>query len=286
MRLERRVQRRKYEQKGLEERSIKDNFVFGAVMQNPRKCKSLLECILGIKIRKIKYPELEKTIDKAIGSKSVRLDVYVEDEFDTIYNIEIQATNRKNLPKRSRYYQGIIDINIIDKGDDYKKLKKSYVIFICDYDEFGKGRHIYTFENMCLEEPGLRLGDDTVKIILNTKGTMDDVGEDVKELLHYIAGQEPKSELTRSLDAEVSRVKSSRKWRRKFMTLLMRDNENKTLGQYMKLVGQIRKINVNEYKVASKFLDVDEKFIRDVIELLEEHPTMDDEEIAEIVMDW
>ncbi len=272
--------------KGLEERSIKDNFVFGAVMQNPRKCKALLECILGIKIRKIKYPELEKTIDKAIGSKSVRLDVYVEDEFDTIYNIEIQATNRKNLPKRSRYYQGIIDINIIDKGDDYKKLKKSYVIFICDYDEFGKGRHIYTFENMCLEEPGLRLGDDTVKIILNTKGTIDDVGEDVKELLHYIAGQEPKSELTRSLDAEVSRVKSSRKWRRKFMTLLMRDNENKTLGQYMKLVGQIRKINVNECKVASKFLDVDEEFIRDVIELLEEHPTMDDEEIAEIVMDW
>lgn len=70
------------------------------------------------------------------------------------------------------------------------------------------------------------------------------------------------------------------------MTLLMRDNENKTLGQYMKLVGQIRKINVNECKVASKFLDVDEEFIRDVIELLEEHPTMDDEEIAEIVMDW
>lgn len=167
--------------KGLEERSIKDNFVFGAVMQNPRKCKSLLECILGIKIRKIKYPELEKTIDKAIGSKSVRLDVYVEDEFDTIYNIEIQATNRKNLPKRSRYYQGIIDINIIDKGDDYKKLKKSYVIFICDYDEFGKGRHIYTFENMCLEEPGLRLGDDTVKIILNTKGTMDD--EEIAEIV-------------------------------------------------------------------------------------------------------
>ena len=272
--------------KSLEERSIKDNFVFGAVMQNPKKCKALLECILGIKIRKIKYPELEKTIDKAIGAKSVRLDVYVEDEFDTIYNIEIQATNRKNLPKRSRYYQGIIDINIIDKGDDYKKLKKSYVIFICDYDEFGKGRHIYTFENMCLEESGLRLGDDTVKIILNTKGTMDDVGEDVKELLHYIAGQEPKSELTRSLDAEVSKVKSSKKWRRKFMTLLMRDNENKTLGQYMKLVGLIRKIEVDECKTASKYLDVDEEFIRDVIEFLEEHPTMDDEEVAEIVMDW
>ena len=167
------------------DKTITDNFIFGAVMQNPKLCKALLECILNIKIREIKYPELEKTISKGVGSKSVRLDVYIEDEFDTIYNIEMQTTNKKNLPKRMRYYQGIIDINIIDKGEDYNKLKKSYVIFICDYDEFGIGRHIYTFENTCIQEPALKLNDDTVKIILNTKGTMDDVSDEVKELLHY-----------------------------------------------------------------------------------------------------
>lgn len=56
----------------------------------------------------------------------------------------MQSTDKKNLPKRTRYYQGMIDLNIINKGEDYNKLKKSYVIFICDYDEFGLGRHIYS----------------------------------------------------------------------------------------------------------------------------------------------
>lgn len=51
------------------DKTITDNFIFGAVMQNPKLCKALLECILNIKIRQIKYPELEKTISKGVGSK-------------------------------------------------------------------------------------------------------------------------------------------------------------------------------------------------------------------------
>ena len=75
--------------KTFDELTIKDNFMFGAVMRNPTKCKAVLECILGIKIRKIEYSELEKTIDNTYESKSIRLDVYVEDDANTIYNIEI-----------------------------------------------------------------------------------------------------------------------------------------------------------------------------------------------------
>ena len=142
-----------------EKKTIKDNFIFGAVMHNPEKCKALLECILKVKIREIKYPELEKTIKKTYWSKGVRLDVYVEDEKNTIYNIEMQATNKKFLPKRMRYYQGMIDLNVIDKGQEYSRLKQSYVIFICDYDEFGLGRHVYTFENVCKEDSKLTLND-------------------------------------------------------------------------------------------------------------------------------
>lgn len=269
-------------QANLEEKTIKDNFIFGAVMRNPDKCKALLECILKIKIQKIEYPELEKTIDNTIESKSVRLDVYVEDGKGTIYNIEMQATDKKNLPKRMRYYQGMIDLNIIDKGQDYKCLKKSYVIFICDYDEFKLGRHIYTFENHCIEVPNLKLGDDTVKIVLNTKGTVDDVSEDVKELLHYIGGDEPKSELTRSLDNEVKAVKSSEKWRREYMTLLMRDNENKTIGKYSGFVSYVRDLDESQLDVASKILKCDISTIETILSLIDEHPEMDDEEIAEI----
>ena len=141
--------------KAIEDLTITDDFMFGAVMRNPNLCKPLLELVLGVKIRKIEYPELQKVIDARYGSKAVRLDVYVEDEAGTVYDVEIQTTRKKHLPKRMRYYQGIIDLNILEKGDDYSALRKSFVIFICTYDPFGKGRWIYTFENRCREAPHL-----------------------------------------------------------------------------------------------------------------------------------
>ena len=121
--------------KEFEELTIVDNFMFGAVMRDPKRCKPLLEYILDVKIRKIEYSELQKSIDIQYQSKSIRLDVYVEDDENSVYNIEMQTTRHKNLPKRMRYYQGMIDLNIIDKGEDYASLKKSFVIFICTFDQ-------------------------------------------------------------------------------------------------------------------------------------------------------
>ena len=92
---------------------------------------------------------------------------------------------KDNLPKRMRYYQGMIDLNILEKGENYKNLKKSFVIFICTFDLFGLGRHVYTFENRCIEDLELPLGDDTTKIILNTKGTLDDVSRNEKATKLY-----------------------------------------------------------------------------------------------------
>lgn len=271
--------------KTFEELTIKDNFMFGAVMKNPEKCKAVLECILDIKIRKIEYPELEKTINNTYESRSIRLDVYVEDDNNTIYNIEMQATNKKNLPKRTRYYQGMIDLNIINKGEDFNKLKKSYVIFICDYDEFGLGRHIYTFEKRCKEIPDLVLGDDTVVVILNTKGTADDVSDDMKDLLNFIGGDEPNSELAKSLNEEVQKVKSNEDWRRDYMTMKMLLKEQLSLGETKKTVSQIRDIDISDIDMASKFLKVDVTYIKKVLSLISDNPEMDDEEIAEILID-
>ena len=199
---------------------------------------------------------------------------------------ECLAPYKKNLPKRMRYYQGIIDNNIIDKREDYNKLKKRYVIFICDYDEFGMGRHIYTFENTCIQEPALKLNDDTVKIILNTKGTMDDVSDEVKELLHYIGGDKPSSTLTKLLDEEVNNVKSNKKWRREFMTLLMRDNENKLLGKYMHLIDQVKKLDVKDAEIAAKILGIKEQQIYEIKDYIAEHPEMDEDDLAEHIAYW
>ncbi|MCM1399325.1 MAG: Rpn family recombination-promoting nuclease/putative transposase [Clostridium sp.] len=211
--------------KRFEELELKDDFMFGVIMRNPKYCKPFLETILGIRISDIKYPRTQETIDLAADAKSVRLDVYVEDDKSTVYNIEMQVSINKNLPKRSRYYQGIIDLNILEKGGDYQDLKRSFVIFICTFDLFGKGRHIYTFENRCLQDYDIGLGDETTKIILNTKGTMDDVTPEMKRLLNYIDGQAASDAFTKELETAVKSVRSKEKWRIEYMTLEMHYRE-------------------------------------------------------------
>lgn len=103
-------------EKAFEELQIKDDFMFSVIMRNPKFCKPFLERILGIKISLIEYPKSQETIDISADAKSVRLDIYVEDGNETVYNIEMQTTNKGNLPQRTRYYQGMIDLNILEKG--------------------------------------------------------------------------------------------------------------------------------------------------------------------------
>ena len=205
--------------KAYEELELKDDFMFSVIMRDPKYVKPFLETILRIKIAKIEYPEVQKNIDIAAGAKGIRLDVYVEDEKHTVFNLEMQTTTARNLPKRMRYYQGMIDLNILEKGDDYNHLKKSYVIFICTFDPFGLGRHIYTFENRCSEDTALTLNDGTVKIILNTKGTLDDVSPAMKRLLDYVDGKGVSDTFTRNLEEAVQFARQNEKWRLDYMTL-------------------------------------------------------------------
>lgn len=98
-------------QKKFEELELRDDFIFGKVMRNKALCKKTLEILLGIQIEDIDYPETQKAINITYQGKSVRLDVYVEDDKRSIYNAEMQQKsdeeNIRQLPKRSRYYQGI-----------------------------------------------------------------------------------------------------------------------------------------------------------------------------------
>ena len=268
--------------KPLEQLTIVDDFMFGAVMSNPKLCKALLELILGVKIRKIVYPELQKMINKRYGSKSIRLDVYVADEAGTVYNVEIQTTDKKNLPQRTRYYQGMIDLNALEKGEDYKALKRSFVIFICTYDPFGQGRYVYTFENRCLENLNLELGDQATKIILNTKGYVGENSAELKDLLRYMDGFLPTTDYTRALDREVTAVRKDEKWRREYMVLNEAFREKVRLGGYMRSVAQARAFR-NEFQPEqlARIAFVTPELLQVILNTIDAHPDWDDEEVAE-----
>ena len=267
--------------KTYEELELKDDFMFSVIMRDPRYVKPFLETILRIKIAKIEYPEVQKNIDIAAGAKGSRLDVYVEDEKHTVFNLEMQTTTARNLPKRMRYYQGMIDLNILEKGDDYNHLKKSYVIFICTFDPFGLGRHIYTFENRCSEDIALTLNDGTVKIILNTKGTLDDVSPEMKRLLDYVDGKGVSDTFTRDLEEAVQSARQNEKWRLDYMTLQQEYRERFQEGKVEGIKeGKIE--GLRDGKIVGKIETLYEELHMTVVEIAEKL-AISEEEVQRIV---
>ena len=204
---------------------IANDFIFAKVMRNRDLCRGLLERLLEITIDHIEYPEEQKVIDIAKDSKSVRLDVYLRDGKGTVYNVEIQTVSNRNLPKRARYYQGMIDLNAIEKGADYSELPQSFVIFICTFDPFGEGRWKYTFRNLCDEEPRILLNDGTEKVFFNSTGFEGKIGSDAKKVLKFIEDNTIEDEFTGKLEQEVQKIKENKEWRVEYMTLYMRERE-------------------------------------------------------------
>ena len=215
------VETKKWEQLGIE-----DDFIFKKLMMNKELCKKILSEILGREVVDVTYPEYEKTINITRDSKAVRLDVYLKDE-DSVYNVEMQNSMDYNLPKRSRYYQGVIDMDKLEKGCHYSELNKSYVIFICTFDYFKCDYYKYTFTNKCTEIEGMEMNDETTKIFLNSKGHLGDVSDDLKKFLDCVNGVYKSDEFSATIKKEVERIKSSEEWRAEYMNLHLHDMDIK-----------------------------------------------------------
>ena len=228
--------------KKYDELELQDDFMFGKVMQNSYLRKGILEALLGIQINNIEYPEAQKGIQITAGNKSVRLDVYVEDDNNRVFDAEMQrrleGTRQKSegnlekvlqesLAKRSRYYQGMIDLNLLNKGLSYDSLKESYIIFLCAFDLFGKGYYCYTFKPYCIEDNELLLPDRTTRIFYNLNGTKGNITEEARAVLRYLKNHETSNEFTRELDREVGLIKRNEKWEREYMKELIYYDELK-----------------------------------------------------------
>ena len=138
-----------YQIKDWQDLTIQDDYMFKLIMSRKRICKKMLEKILRISIDDLVYIEDEKSMKASYDSKGVRLDVYVKDDKHTVYNIEMQVRKPENkgLYKRTRYYQSMIDGDLLKAGVDYDELNLTYIIFICPFEPFHEGRHMYTFRN-------------------------------------------------------------------------------------------------------------------------------------------
>ena len=210
-----------------------NNYVFQEVLKNKKLCKYLIERILHIQIKDIRYLIAERHINSArISSKSIRLDVYVENQEGTVLDIEMQVTGDnstvyfdkeeaaviKGLPLRTRYYQSLISMDMLKQGMKYRELRKSYVIFICTFDPFGKGLPMYHFTYRCKENNALEMGDLTENIYLNARAADKAEDKALADFLSYVNSGKTGSEFTQALEAETKRVKNDEEWRERYVT--------------------------------------------------------------------
>ena len=202
--------------KPIEELTFTDDYMFGYVMRNEEICKGLLERLLQIKIERLEYPELQKTITPHYENKGVRLDVYVQDS-NRVFDVEVQNILDDDLPTRTRYYQSMMDIDLLLKGKKYSELKESFIIFVCKDDFYGEGLPCYTFSNLCHEKRTLEFGDKTHKVIFNASAFSKEKDLERKSLLEYINNKESTSDFTKMIDLLVEKTKENQTFRGDYM---------------------------------------------------------------------
>lgn len=207
--------------KKYEELTFADDFMFCKVLQsNPELCRELTELILGRKIGSIVRIGKQYPVEITSDGHGVRFDIYMKDDENAVYDIEMQTISLPELPKRARYYHSMMDLDILEKGVSYRHLPGSYVIFICLENPFEKyGLHKYTFTSCCLEDSSLQLKDGNQSIFLSAEGDADDVSDDIKDFLKYLTDQSVQNLLTRRLDDAVQAAKSRREWSVEYMNL-------------------------------------------------------------------
>ena len=210
-----------------------NNYVFLEVMNNKKRCQYLIEKVLHIPIKKVLYITAERhTNSPRLSSKSIRLDVYVETLDGTVIDLEMQVTGKGStiyrgadeeivageLPLRTRYYQSLISMDMLRRGMDYTELRKSYVLFICTFDPYGKGLPVYHFTYRCKEKDSLEMGDLTENIFLNSKAADKTDDKELAAFLRYVNSGLVQSRFTQEIDDETKRVLNDTKWRERTVT--------------------------------------------------------------------
>ncbi len=263
--------------KSVDQLTFTDNGMFQAVLHEPSVCSELVARLLGVKVKKVEYPELEKTIAPYYISKGVRLDVYLKDE-DKIIDVELQSQPQEALGKRTRYYQSMIDCDALMKGDDYSKLKESYILFICKHDPFKNagGQDFalsrYTFRNVCDENKCVNLDDKTLKVVYNATAYEKERDEKVRAFLKFVCTNDPgEDEYSNSLFATVEKLKVNEKFRLEYAAMNIHDmdliRESKKEGRQEKAVEAARNLYANgvSIDIIAKSLNMTVEQVKEIV---------------------
>jgi len=218
----------------LEDLNLLDDFLFQQMLlqkdTGEEFCRILLSTILGKPIRNVNVISQKSIPGIDLHQHGIRMDAYIETASDTpsgtgevsldaeilpaVYDIEPNKYYEKaTLPKRMRYYHGLIDTRLLSSHMTYKALPEVVIIIILPYDPFDSNRMVYTVQNQCIEDSRVRYEDGAKKIFLYTKGVEGNPSQELRDMLKYIeetTADNVTNSTIAAVDNLVSKVKHSR----------------------------------------------------------------------------
>ena len=212
----------------LEDMNVIDDFLFNEMLYDDKTgkevCRIILESVLKHRVGKIQYTAQKAIPGISQTGQGIRLDAYISEEKNgnkerpdiNIYDLEPdkRANKKQSLPKRSRYYSDLIDVQIVNSGVEYEKLPEVVIIFILSYDPFDQGDMYYKAQTMLETHPDYPYDDGIRRIYLYTDGKLpenpDNDDKKLKNLLQYIRRSTEENvtdETTKRLDEIVKATK-------------------------------------------------------------------------------
>ena len=222
------------QRKAYEELTLMDSFLFEAVTEKVENAtlisKVIIERATGRKVNNL-FVETQKELKGInINKHGIRMDVYTTEidedmqgnKATCVYDIEPNNYYEKDIPRRNRYYQSLIDSKLLPTSTAYEKLPDLYSIWILPYDPFGENRMVYTVKNVVTENNQIVYNDGVTKLFLYTKGTVGG-SQELKDFLTFmdnpIRANAVDKELTDILGI-VDNVRSDPKERGRYMGIM------------------------------------------------------------------
>ena len=285
--------------KKLQELTLFDKFLFDETMDIPEAHEAVLQIIFGDDNLKLLTPaQTEKEIRTAPWLRSIRLDVYAMDQEKRIYNTEAQKVEKKDLVKRSRFYQSLIDSSLLEPGKiSFNQMNDTCIIMITPFDLFGEERYQYTFRARCDENPALLMEDGAIRIFLNSHGkNPEEVSPELIELLKYmestdaVLAENSANEKLKKIHKHVSQIKSSeemgvkymQKWEEKVLDIEKGREEGRILTEIS--VARFQFENKRPAEDTAKILKLSVNDIKKMEELFRAYPEEKDIQIAARVL--
>ena len=191
-------------------RLMDDDFMSKCLENAPECIELILQIILCKKDLKVIKSQTEYPI-KSLQGRGVRFDVFARDSKGREYDIEIQRADKGAEPKRARFNSALMDANALKSGEDFGKLRDTYVVFITENDVIGGDKEIYQIDRMIRELKCKAFGDGAHIIYVN--GATRSASE-VGRLVHDLQCPDAAEMYFDVLSKQVSQFKKSEEGRR------------------------------------------------------------------------